>query len=140
VERVPDDGGLGCASVHVDAESGGLGGAVIGHGDALPGADGQFGRGLDGSRAVGPEMDHAPAQLAVDDEEFDARGVAVPGIEAGGVQHRGPGVLLTQAQEGGKSEGVEAAELLEFGKLEAGIAIELHALAFDRRRELEVFR
>jgi hypothetical protein len=56
------------------------------------------------------------------------------------MEHRGAGVLLAESQVGRKRERIEAAELLELGKLEAGITVEFHALSFDSGRELKVFR
>jgi hypothetical protein len=76
----------------------------------------------------------------MDDEEFDARGITVAGVETRGMEHRGAGVLLAETKVGRESERIEPTQLLEIGKLEAGVTVELHALSFDRRRELKVFR
>ena len=51
---------------------------------------------FDGGRAVGPEVDHAPAELALGHQQLDARGVAVAGVEARRVQDRRAGVLFAE--------------------------------------------
>ena len=120
-------------------QSGGLGRAVVSDRHALPGADRKLGRRLDRDRAVGPEVDHTPAKFTVIDQKFDARGIAITGVETSGVEHRGAGVLLAETKEGRERERIEAAELLEFRKDEAGITIEFHRLAFDAGNKLKVF-
>ena len=56
------------------------------------------------------------------------------------MEHRGASVLLVKAKEGGERERIEATELLEFRKDEAGVPIEFDRLAFDARNKLQVFR
>ena len=139
MEGVTDDRRPGFSTVQVDLEAGGPGGAVVSDGEALPGSDREFADHLDRSRAVRPEVDHAPAELAVRDQQFDARGVTVARVEAGAMQHRGAGVLLAEADEGRERQRVEAPQLLEFRKLETGVAVELHGLTYYAWRELQVF-
>ena len=94
VQRVADDLGGHLATIEVKMQARGPRRTIVGTRDAAPGADRQFVDRLDGGRAVGPQMDHAPAQLAMVHEQLDAGGVAVAGVEARRVQDRRAGVLL----------------------------------------------
>ena len=89
--------------------------------------------------AAGPEVDHAPAKLAVVDQEFDAGGIAVAGVETRRVEDRRAGVLFAKAEVSREREGIEPSKLLELRQDEAGVPVELHRLAFDAGDELKVF-
>ena len=114
MERVADDRRLHFAAVDVEAESGGFRGAIVGRRHATPLIDGQSVDHFDGGGAVGPEVDHAPAELALGHQQFDARRVAVARVKASRVQDRRAGVLFAETQEGREREGIQAAQLLEF--------------------------
>ena len=138
VQRVADDLGGHLATIEVEAQARGPRRAIIGAGDTAPGADRQFVDRLDRDGAVRPEVDQAPAQLAMVDEQLDAGGVTVAGVEARGVQDRRAGVLLTEAEERRERERVEAADLSEVGQDEAGITVELDRLALHAGHQLEI--
>ena len=133
-QRVPHHGRLGRTSVEVDAQAAGGRRAVIGDRQPDPLADGQLGLRLDGGGGVRPEMDGAPAQPTLGDEQFQARRIGVPGVESGGVQHRGPSVLFAEADVGREGERVEASELAEAVDEESAVAVERDAFPFGSGR------
>ena len=98
----------------------------------------QFGFGDDRDRAIGPEVNHAPAEFPLGDQQFHASRIAVAGIEASGMQHGGAGVPFTEADECGERQRLEPAQLAEVGEDETRIAIKLYPLAFHPGGQLQV--
>ena len=108
MERVAYDRRLHLASIEVHVQPSRFGGTIVGDRHSMPLAHRKLLNRLDGGGAVGPEVDHAPAELPLVHQQFDAGRVAIARVETGRVKDRRTDVLFTEAEEARERECIKA--------------------------------
>ena len=125
VEAVAQHRRLRIDAVHKEPQARGERGSVVGCDDVRPRADRQLRLHLNARGAAGPEVDHAPTQLSVGDEQLEPRAIGVVGVEARRVQHRRARVALAWLDPERDAHRIVAREAREARERHATVAVEM---------------